>query len=106
MGSRTQGVYGDLLASAFGLSRAPTIVSRALHKSTLAVTELRGDLPNFGLTAPLPREDAYLVALQLRACHDHDLYFDGRLVRPRSRRPSPRILHERFAFRPLGSRGS
>jgi len=82
MASRTQGVYGDPLASAFGLSRAPTIVSRALHKSTLAVTELRGDLPNFGLTAPLPREDAYLVGLQLRACHDHDLYFDGRLMRP------------------------
>jgi len=82
MASRPHGVYGETLASAFGLSRPPTIVSRALHKSTLAVTELRGDLPKFGLTARLPREDAYLVALQLRACHDHDLYFEGRLTRP------------------------
>ena len=84
MGSRTQGAYGDSLASAFGLSRPPTVISRALHKSTLAVTELKGDQPNFGLTAPLPREDAYLVALQVRACYDHDLYFDGLLVRPRN----------------------
>jgi AraC-like DNA-binding protein len=82
MGSRTQGAYGDSLASAFGMNRAPTIISRALQKSTLAVTELKGDLPKFGLTTPLPREDAYLVALQLRACHDHTLYFDGRPVRP------------------------
>jgi hypothetical protein len=29
----------------------------------------------------MPGEDAYLIALQLRACHDHDLYFDGRFVR-------------------------
>jgi AraC-like DNA-binding protein len=64
------------------LRRPPTIISRALHKSTLAVTELRSDAPNHGLTSPLPREDAYLIALQLRACQDHDLYFDGRLVRP------------------------
>ncbi len=74
MGSRTPGAYGDSLASAFGMNRAPTIISRALQKSTLAVTELKGDLPKFGLTTPLPREDAYLVALQLRACHDHTLY--------------------------------
>jgi AraC family transcriptional regulator len=80
--NQRQGAYGDSLASAFGLHRPPTIFSRALHKSTLAVTELRCDRPKSGLTAPLPREDAYLVALQLRECHDHDLYFDGRLIRP------------------------
>jgi hypothetical protein len=31
----------------------------------------------------MPREEA-LIALQLRACHGHDLYFDGRFVRPRN----------------------
>jgi hypothetical protein len=36
----------------------------------------------FGRTAPIPREDAWLVALPLRACPNHDLYFDGRLTRP------------------------
>jgi AraC-like DNA-binding protein len=30
----------------------------------------------------MPHEDAYLVALQLRACPDHDLYFEGRRTRP------------------------
>jgi AraC family transcriptional regulator len=80
--NQQRGAFGEVLGSAFGLHRPPTVTSRALHKSTLAVTELRCDTPKFGVTAPLPREDAYLVALQLRACHDHDLYFDGRLTRP------------------------
>ena len=77
-----QGAYGESLGSAFGLHRPPAIISRALHKATLAVTELKCERPKFGLTAPLAREDAYLVALQLRECHDHDLYFDGRMVKP------------------------
>jgi AraC family transcriptional regulator len=76
------GAYGTSLGSAFGLHRPPAVISQALHKATLAVTELKCELPKFGLTAPLPREDAYLVGLQLRECHDHDLYFDGRMVKP------------------------
>lgn len=63
---------------------APTLIARALHKSTLAVTELKCDQPNSGITASMPREDAYLIALQLRECHDHDLYFDGRRVQPKN----------------------
>src|SRR5713226_2710013 len=77
-----QGAYRNRLAEAFRMPKAPTLTTRALHKSTMAVTELRCDQPNFGKTASIPREDAYLVALQLRACHDHDLYFDGRMIQP------------------------
>ena len=80
------GAYGDRLGEAFRMQNAPTLITRALHKSTMAVTELRCDQRNFGRTAPIPLEDAYLVALQLRACPDHDLYFDGR----RERRTTPR----------------
>ncbi len=71
---REQNSYRNRLAEAFGMENAPTLIARALHKSTMTVTELRCDRPNFGKTAPIPREDAYLVALQLRACHDHDLH--------------------------------
>lgn len=77
-----QGAYGYRLGEAFRMHNPPTLVTRALHKSTMAVTELSCDQRNFGKTAPIPPEDAYLVALQLRACPDHDLYFDGRLTRP------------------------
>jgi len=77
-----QGAFGSLLGEAFGLCNVPTLTTRTLNKSTLAVTELKCDRPNSGKTKPIPREDSYLIALQLVACHDHDLYFDGRLVHP------------------------
>ena len=72
------------VADAFHAPDAPTLRTRTLHKSTVAATELRCDQRNFGTTAPIPREDAYLIALQLRPCHNHDLYFDGRRVQPKN----------------------
>ena len=76
--------YHNHVAEAFRAPDAPTLITRALHKSTIVATELRCDERNFGRTAPMPREDAYLIALQMRACPDHDLYFDGRHVQPRN----------------------
>src|SRR5260370_35096354 len=77
-----QGAYGSQLGRAFRQDDAPSLITRALHKSTMAVTELRCDQRNFGVTSSIPKEEAYLVGLQLRACPDHDLYFEGRLKRP------------------------
>jgi AraC-like DNA-binding protein len=72
------------IARAFGMPDTPVLLSRAMRKSTFSLTELRGDGRNFGWTQPMPRRDAWLVALQLRNCTDHDLFFDGRHVRPRN----------------------
>lgn len=77
-----QAPYRNHLAEAFRMSEAPTLVTRGLRKSTVAVTELKYDQRHFGLTAPIPLEDAYLIGLQIRPCTDHDLYFEGRFVRP------------------------
>lgn len=76
------GSSGKELRDAFRTPNAPTLSTRVLQKSTLAVTELRCDHHGFGRTSPLPREEAWLVALQLRACPNQDLYFDGRMTRP------------------------
>jgi AraC-like DNA-binding protein len=70
------------ISRAFRLPEAPTLQSRALRRSTVTLTELRYAGRNFGCTATLPREDAYLVSLQLCKCPDHDLYFNGRLRQP------------------------
>ena len=79
---RSQPTFGPLLGKAFRMPDAPSLTTTVLRKSTIAVTELRCDQPQFGRTAPLPAEDVYLIALQFRACPDHDLYFDGRFTRP------------------------
>ena len=76
------GAYGKRLGQAFRIAQAPVLATRALQKSTLAVTELKCDQPGFGRTASIPHENAWLIALQIRACPDHDLYFEGRLTRP------------------------
>jgi AraC-like DNA-binding protein len=91
---KDQGAYRNRVAEAFRLQDAPTLIARALHKSTMSVTELRCDRPNFGQTTSMPREDAYLVALQLRACHDHDLYFDGRRIKPTNYRAGVTSIYD------------
>ncbi|MDH2385508.1 AraC family transcriptional regulator [Bradyrhizobium sp. CER78] len=74
------GAYGQRLADVFQLERAPAFVTRSLQKSTIAVTEIKCDLHDHGLTAPIPREDAFLITLQLRDCPRHDLFIDDRQV--------------------------
>jgi AraC family transcriptional regulator len=78
---REQGAYGDQLARVFGMRDAPALVTHVLRKSRMAVTDIRCP-QNFGRTASIPREDAYLVALQMRSWHDHDLFLDGRRCPP------------------------
>jgi AraC-like DNA-binding protein len=86
--------YGTRLGSAFRMKNAPALVTRVLQKSTMAVTELRCDQPNFGRTNPIPREEAYLIALQIRACPNHDLYFDRRLTRPENYRAGVTSIYD------------
>jgi AraC family transcriptional regulator len=47
----------------------------------LAVTKLKCDIENNGLSAPIPREDALPVILQLKFCPAHDLWIDGEPVK-------------------------
>ncbi len=86
--------YRNPLAEAFGAPSAPTLITRALHKSTMVVTELKCDHRGFGRTAPIPVEDAWLVAVQFRPCLDHDLYFENRFVRPTNWFPGAVTLYD------------
>ena len=71
------------VAAAFRMPAARTLVARPLDKSTLVATELLGG-GNFGLTASMPRDNAWIIATQLRPCPDHDLFFEQRQLRPRN----------------------
>jgi len=75
------GAYGQAFARRFHMRAAPgTIVSRSLKAGEIAVTELRGDAPPMATNAPIPREDAWLVAVQLRDFPDHHYWEDGRFA--------------------------
>lgn len=76
-----QGAYGSKLGRAFGMPEVPTLVTRVLLKSTLAVTELRRDRPDFGKSAPVPYEEAYHIVLHVRDCSETLYFGDRRMLR-------------------------
>jgi AraC family transcriptional regulator len=70
------------VAEAVGLPDAPVLTTRAARGTGMAFLELNCERRNFGVTHPV-REDAFLIALQMKTCPDFDLYADGRMIRPR-----------------------
>jgi AraC family transcriptional regulator len=75
-----RGAYGEQLRSMFHVKNAPAFVTQALRKTEIAATYIRCDIENNGLTAPIPREDAFLITLHVRDCPVHDMWIDGRPI--------------------------
>ena len=70
--------FGERLATRLRAEEARTIVTRVLRAADMAVTETRCDDPIPGLSQPIQREDAYLVALTLRDFPGRKYWQDGR----------------------------
>jgi AraC-like DNA-binding protein len=71
--------YGRQLGERLRLENAPAIVTRALSKGEIAVTELRCDNPLPEMSGSIQREDAFLVGLHLRDVPSRKYWEDGRL---------------------------
>jgi AraC family transcriptional regulator len=77
------GLYGHRMGQHFGLGSAPAFVTRSRAKAEIAVTQLKCDKSDHGMTNPLPREDAYVVELQV--CRsDREFWIDGRALGKRT----------------------
>ncbi|TCA21589.1 AraC family transcriptional regulator [Rhizobium leguminosarum bv. viciae] len=72
------GAYGRQLASRFNLEEVPTIVSRAIRKANLAVTEIHSEADRRELSKPVPYEDAFLITLLMRDFPNHQCWEDDR----------------------------
>jgi AraC family transcriptional regulator len=70
--------YGQRLAERLRAEQAQVIVTRVLRTADMAVTETRCDNPVLGLSHPIQREDAYLIALTLRDFPNRQYWEDGR----------------------------
>ncbi|MDX8456269.1 AraC family transcriptional regulator [Mesorhizobium sp. VK9D] len=70
--------YGRRLGERFGIEDAPVLVTKTLSKAELAVTHIKGDFWSPVRTSSIPAEDSYLIALQIRGCDHHELWFDGK----------------------------
>ncbi|MBB3543047.1 MULTISPECIES: AraC family transcriptional regulator [unclassified Rhizobium] len=75
------GAYGERLRKTFKVARAPFVVAKTLKNARIAVTEIRCDKANTGLSEPIPVEDAFLMTVQLREVPAHDMFLDGKQVK-------------------------
>src|SRR5262245_8688639 len=71
------GTYGKRLARHYSESYRP-LVSRTSRKSVDGPAKTRSDHPAHAASNPMPPEDAFLIALQLRDLSDHKYSEDGR----------------------------
>ncbi|MCW0236283.1 MAG: AraC family transcriptional regulator [Ferrovibrio sp.] len=60
------GVYGEALGKVLRSDIAPVLVNRSLRKSEIAITEVRSDMPETGLSGSMPADDAYMISLKLK----------------------------------------
>jgi AraC-like DNA-binding protein len=65
------------MGETYGLENVPAIVSRAIRKTEIGITEVRSDVPGQGMTE-LPREDAFMIGVQLRDFLRHEYCEDRR----------------------------
>jgi AraC family transcriptional regulator len=68
--------YGERFGEAFG-SEATTFFSHRLGNTDIAVTKIRSDNPQRGLSAPLAREDSFLVGYHLVDDPAHQFFDEG-----------------------------
>ncbi|TPN83331.1 helix-turn-helix transcriptional regulator [Mesorhizobium sp. CU2] len=74
------GAYGERLRKTFKIETAPFFVAKTLTNARIAVTEIRCEKENAGLTEPIPVEDSFLLTIQLRDVAAHGMFLDGREV--------------------------
>ena len=71
------GAYGRRLADCLHSESSRALVSRSLRKGVIGFTEVCSDNPTHAISDPIPREDAFLVALQLRDFPNHQYWEEG-----------------------------
>ena len=69
--------YGEAFGKRID-AQSSSFVSRALRKSTIAVTQLRYENPQFTLSTPPAYEDAFMLGLYLTDCPRYEYWEDGR----------------------------
>src|ERR1700692_1312236 len=85
--------YGRNLGTKFGDEDAPAIVTRSLHSTEIAVTEICVDRPLGRLSDPIPRVDAYMICLMLRGIPNNVYWEEGRQVSAYSLRAGDVTIH-------------
>jgi AraC family transcriptional regulator len=91
--------YGDAVAHSLGLTDVPAIRMRALRHSDVGISRLSIGKAQLGLTARIPAEDTFIVAMYLTAVAHHELWSRDRcVIRQGYRASSIRIVNLREEY--------
>jgi|SRR5579871_2606253 len=85
--------YGDAFGKRLN-ARATSFLTRALPKSTIAVTELRYEDPQFILSTPPVEEDAFVVAVHFELFERYEYWQDGDAAPVSTLRPGEAIIYD------------
>lgn len=86
--------YGRNLGTKYGAEDAPSIVTRSLHSTEIAITEICVHRPLGRLSDPIPRVDAYMICLMLRDIPNNVYWEEGRQVSAYSLRAGEVTIHD------------
>ncbi len=89
-----QGAYGQRLGSRFNQEVTRAIVTRAVRKTEIGVTELRGDNPATFMSGSIPKEDAFLVSLMFRDYPHHEYWEEGKQAEITDLREGDTVLYD------------
>jgi AraC-like DNA-binding protein len=90
----TSDVYGRSLGEKFGDSDAPNLVTRALPRAEIGITEVRVTHPLGRLSDPLPRVEAFMLCFMLSDLRNNAYWEEGRQVSAFSLRAGMTTIHD------------
>jgi AraC-like DNA-binding protein len=88
------GAYGRSLGAKYGAEDAPAIVTRSLHSTEIAVTEICVHRPPGRLSDPILPVDAYMISLMLSDLPNNAYWEEGRQVSAYSLRAGEVTIHD------------
>ena len=86
--------YGEALAENFGADDGPFVVTRSLPNAEIAVTEINVLRPFGEMSAPLPRQDGYMIVYHVEDLMGIQYREDGRPFTPGHVRAGGTTIHD------------
>jgi AraC family transcriptional regulator len=87
-------IFSKGMQQVLGLPDKPIPVIQTIQNNSLAATRCRRDVPFDAMTNLLPREDAYMIVIQLRGKNTRELWLDGRPIRTEPLHAGGVVFHD------------
>jgi AraC family transcriptional regulator len=89
-----QHVFSKGMQQVLGLPDKRIPVIQTIQNNSLAATRCRRDVPFDAMTNLLPREDAYMVVIQIRGKNARELWLDGRPIKTEPLHAGGVVFHD------------